>query len=87
MLLRLSVPIGQPLTRMERCDSQNNGSPGDVHVLISGTCEYVVTLGWPKSSFGFFISWCWGTRPNFMANPIANQWMLKVAEVLKIPED
>lgn len=39
MLLRLSVPIGQPMTRMERCDSQNNGSPGDVHVLISGTRE------------------------------------------------
>lgn len=39
MLLSSSVPIGQPMTRMERYDIQNNGSPRDVHVLISGTPE------------------------------------------------
>lgn len=27
------------MTRMERYDIQNNGSPRDVHVLISGTHE------------------------------------------------
>ena len=39
MLLSSSIPTGQPMIRMERCDSQNNGSPRDVHVLISGTHE------------------------------------------------
>ena len=39
MLLSSSIPTGQPVIRMERRDSQNNGSPRDVHVLISGTHE------------------------------------------------
>ena len=39
MLLSSSIPTGQPMIRMERRDSQNNGSPRDVHVLISGTHE------------------------------------------------
>ena len=26
--------------------------------------------GWPKSSFGFFLTILWNTRTNFLANPI-----------------
>lgn len=35
------------MIRMERRDSQNNGSPRDIHVLISGTheCGRLVSKG------------------------------------------
>lgn len=47
MLLNSSIPVGQPMIRMERRDSQNNGSPRDIHVLISGTheCGRLVSKG------------------------------------------